>query len=364
MSFQIKDFPSIVAAMVNHARSVTDKATDFQPGSVFRTLMEAPAVEMEELYLQIFLGLRDAIPIATFQSFGFDLLPAAYAQGFVSISAAVAPTASTVIPAGTAFTTTDGRTYTSRVDVTWPAGTAVVRVPVTSSVVGLAGNAAAGVITASTAFGAGYTIGNPAITNGKDAESSTEREARFAEFIKSLSRGTTAACLYAANLSMVLDADGNISEYVTRSGVSEVAGQYTIYVYSTIGIASAGLLANGQQIIDGYRDPVTNVATPGYRSAGVEVPLMAMSERAVPLTISVSMVSGYTLTSDIKRQLGDIFTTAITSIQPGSTLNLNTLIELLLSVPGVKTIVPLSNSNIVCDVFEALLPGLLTVNPL
>ena len=83
--FQIKDFVSISAGSINHARAVTDKVTDWAPGSVARTLIEAPAVEIEELYLQMFLGLRDAIPVATFKSFGFEKLPAARAQGWVTV---------------------------------------------------------------------------------------------------------------------------------------------------------------------------------------------------------------------------------------------------------------------------------------
>lgn len=86
MAFQIKDFVSIAASMINHMRGTQNKVTDFQPGSVARTLVEGPAVEIEELYLQMFIGLREAIPIATFQSFGFDKLPASYGSGYVSIS--------------------------------------------------------------------------------------------------------------------------------------------------------------------------------------------------------------------------------------------------------------------------------------
>ncbi len=55
MAFQIKDFTSIVASMVNHMRGTQKKVTDFQKGSVARTLVEAAAVENEELYLQMFL---------------------------------------------------------------------------------------------------------------------------------------------------------------------------------------------------------------------------------------------------------------------------------------------------------------------
>ena len=103
MSFQIKDFVSIVASQINHARSVTDKITDYLPGSVARTLIEAPAIEVEELYMQMLLGLRDAIPAATFLSFGFDKLPAARAHGYVSISLDPAPTVPIIVPLGTIF---------------------------------------------------------------------------------------------------------------------------------------------------------------------------------------------------------------------------------------------------------------------
>ncbi len=56
--FQVKDFRSIVASMVNHVRATTTKITDFRVGGVARTLLEAPAIEIDELYQQMFNGLR------------------------------------------------------------------------------------------------------------------------------------------------------------------------------------------------------------------------------------------------------------------------------------------------------------------
>ena len=50
--FQIKDFASITASMINWLRANTTKVTDFNVGSVVRTMAEASAAEMEELYLQ------------------------------------------------------------------------------------------------------------------------------------------------------------------------------------------------------------------------------------------------------------------------------------------------------------------------
>lgn len=362
MPFQIKDFASITAAQINHARAVTDKITDFLPGSVARTLMEAPAVEIEELYLQFFLGLRDAIPVATFQSFGFDKLPAALARGFVSVFSETPLEFQQEIPSGATFGTSDGRIYVSTESVTWPAGTSSVKIPVAYTVAGYIGNAAAGVINFSSSFSAsaGYTVSNSAITSGKDAETDTEREARFADFVKSLSRGTVSACLYAAKQAVVNDEESNISEYVVRAGIVEQPGYVRIYLYSSAGLPSADLIAYGQKLIDGWKDTATGVVTPGYRSAGVRIDVLPMSERAISSTFSVGMLSGYTLTSAIRQSLTDVYATAIRAVQPGETLYLGTLVDQLLGVTGVLSVVPSGTQNIVCAGNEALVPGTVT----
>lgn len=364
MPFQIKDFASIVAAQINHARAATPKITDFQPGSVSRTLIEAPAVEIEELYLQMFLGLRDAIPVATFLSFGFNPLPAARAVGFVSVSVAQPLTQPLLIPQGAEFSAVDGRKYTAVAAVTWASGSSLVQIPVQHTTAGLVGNIAAGAITSSPFFDASYTISNQTIETGRDAETDAEREVRFAEFVASISRGTLVACSYQVRQSRVLDADGNIAEYVVRSGVDEQPGHVRIYVYSSLGAPSDELLADGQARIDGTTDPVTGAVTPGYRAAGVRVDVLAMQERAVPLSISVEMLPGYPLTAAVEQQLRDIFATQIRSVQPGETLYLGSLIEAMLAANGVQSIVPDTTKNITCEINEALIPGVLTIESL
>ncbi len=65
MAFQIKDFASIAAAMINYLRASQDRVTDFEPGSVARTMLEATAAELDELYQQLFHGIREAIEVST-----------------------------------------------------------------------------------------------------------------------------------------------------------------------------------------------------------------------------------------------------------------------------------------------------------
>lgn len=364
MSFQIKDFVSIVAAQINHARSVTDRVTDFQPGSVVRTLMEAPAVEIEELYIQMFLGLRDAIPVATFLSFGFDKLPAKTAIGYVSISTSAAHAEAITIPVGTAFSTTDGRSYVAIEDVVWLPTQDVVRVKVASTAVGQAGNVAAGVIVLSPLFDADYVIRNSVIDNGRNAETDAEREARFSEFIASLSRGTVSACMYAVRMTKILDANGNVFEYVTQTGIHEEPGNVRIFIYSNQGSPSEALLNAAQLAIDGSRDVTTGAIVPGFRAAGVQVQVLRIAERAFPLSIRIGMADGHSITPAVEQNLGDIFSSMIRAVRPGSVLYLGELTQAMLAVPGVERIVPGATENITCDVGETLVPGTLTITPL
>ena len=279
------------------------------------------------------------------------------------MSAAAPLTAAITIPAGTAFSTAAGTTYTSTAAVTWAQGSSLVRVPVQADVAGLVGNASAALITTCALFpiSSGYTVGNALIANGADAETDAEREARFAAYIRGISGGTIAACLYAAGQAVVLDADGNITESVARIGYTEIPGRFTTYIYSNQGVPSAALLTAGQLLIDGSRDDIDGVITPGAGSAGVRNDVLAMAERAVTLSIKVSMLDGYTLTTAVRQSLTDIYDAAIRSIGAGQTMYLGTMVELLLAAPGVAQVVPQTTANITSSASEALVPGALTI---
>lgn len=364
MGFQIKDFVSIAAGMLNHIRGTTKKITDLQPGSVTRTLVEAPAVEIEELYLQILNGLREAIPVATFKSFNFTKLAAMYARGYVSVSIATAPTTAFVVPAGTVFTSSDGRGWKSTEAVTWVQGVNSIRIPVIAEATGIKYNVSAGSITASAFFNDSYTISNSAITSGRDLETDAEQEARFATFIGALSRGTTSACLYGAGSVTVNDDQGNIEEYVTRIGYTEIAGYVKIFIYSSAGLPSRELVDKAQLVINGWRDPDTGEVTPGYRSAGVNVEVGSMIERPIPLNVRVSTFSGQSVDDVMKQAIVDVFASLLSSAAANDIIYADAIETALLGVTGVKSVVIDITENIVCGPSEALIPGTVTVTPL
>lgn len=352
--------------MINYWRASSGKATDFAPGSIVRTILEAPASELEEFYIQVFLGLRDAIPVSVYTGFDFDVLGARYANGYASAARAAAVASDITIPAGTVFTADDGRGYASTQDVIWLASTTIVAVPVIAQVAGAAGDGEAGTITTAQLFSVanGYTVSSGPLTGGADAETDAERAARFVDAIASLSNGTRVACVTAVKSARLKDAVGNITEYVTRTGYSEVPGRVNIYVYSNTGAPSAALLAAAQTLLDGSRDPITNEITSGVRPAGVRVDALAMSERLVTMGISVGMLPGYTLTTAVRQQLADIYGAEIRAVQSGDVLQLGTLVEALLAADGVLEVVSDATENIVCADSEALVPGTLTIEAL
>lgn len=83
MAFQIKKFQSIVASMINFVSGATDKITDFNIGSVVRTIIESIALELEELYYQLLQAVQEAIEEAIYRTFNFPRNPSERATGLV-----------------------------------------------------------------------------------------------------------------------------------------------------------------------------------------------------------------------------------------------------------------------------------------
>lgn len=364
MAFQTKDFVSVVAGALNHMRASTDKITDFRIGSVARTIIEGPAVEIEQFYQQMFIGLREAIPVATFLSFGFVSIPAARAQGIINLTRSAPSSSDLTIPQGTTFKSGDGRSYSSTATVVWLAASLAVEVPVQSDVSGLSGNTPAGTITQSDFLSAQSfesTVSNLPLTNGRDDETDAEREARFADFIQSLSRGTVVSLKYAARQAQVVSASGVLNEYVSRVGMVETPGRVRIYIYSSLGAPSADLIEDGQRRIDGWTDEDTGLVVPGYRAAGVQVEVLPMAETEVPFSVQVAMLPGYALNASVTNAMIDIFTETLSEVESGSTFFVGALIERLLAVPGVRRVVPGDSANIICGQNEVLAPGTFSV---
>ena len=143
MAFQTKDFASVAASMLNWLRASQQRVTDFNVGSVARTLLEAPAIEIDELYQQMFSGLKEAIPVSVFNSFDFSALPSIPAGGLITVTIQSSSTP-VIITAGSVFTPASGGvTYTALQNITIAPSVTTASVPVVAVTPGVVGNIAA-----------------------------------------------------------------------------------------------------------------------------------------------------------------------------------------------------------------------------
>lgn len=339
MAFQIKNFVSIVSSMVNHMRGSSGNLTDFNVGSVNRTLIEAPAIEIEELYIQMLNGLIESVPVAVYQAFDFTRRAAIYAVGTVTFSASPAPAQDIAIPLGTVLTVPGtAKTYATTAAATLLAGQTSVTVPVQATTAGIAGNTLSATITSLQASISGITgvTNAAAYTNGIDEETDEERKTRFGAYISTLSRGTLGAIEYAASIAVVKDVNGALIEVVDRVGiVEEVPGRVSCYIFNGSGSTADALVIAAQQIIDGYIDAGTGEKVPGYRAGGTEVTVRKMTEQPVALTATVATEAGYTLNATMRAALEAAHNDYVLSIGAGETLYLSELYARLTAVEGV-----------------------------
>jgi len=331
--FQIKTFPAISTDMIARMRASTEKVTDYNIGSVVRSLLEAPALEVDELYQAMYYGLLEAIPTAIYTGFGFDRLPAFAASGWVTASR-LAPTENpTPIPAGGVLTAYDGLAYVVAQDSTIPAGETEADIRVVAVVPGAAGNQAPGAI--NQVVGS-ITYVSQEISAGADAETESQRAGRFAAFIRTLARGTVASLEYVARLAVVYSGSGVAIERVERAALQEGPGHVAMFVHNGSGATSAGLVDMVQTLVDGYRDTDAGVWIGGWRPTGMRVDVVAMSDLTVDVEIEARAAAAYRTESvkmAIARQMAEYFR----GLRPGATVRQIEIRNAALAVPGIES---------------------------
>jgi uncharacterized phage protein gp47/JayE len=303
MAFQIKDTLSVVASMVNFMRATQTQITDFNVGGVARTMVEAPAIEIDELYQMMFRGLKEAIPVSVYNSFDFALLPAVGASGTVRFTLSPVSASDTPIPAGTVVTEPGGRyQYLTGVDAVIAASASYVDITCYCSDVGVDTNVSALALTTLQSAIAGVTVSNPnAFVNGADLEDDAGRKSRFRDYISNIARGTVAAIKYGASTATLKNADGLVTERVASVSVVEPylvdpltypTALVWLYIHNGSGGTSVDLVADAQAIIDGY-EATDGTLVPGYKAAGVIVEVSAAVEVEVDVTATVVIADNY-----------------------------------------------------------------------
>ncbi|MGC1304609.1 MAG: baseplate J/gp47 family protein [Caulobacteraceae bacterium] len=347
MAFQLKNFTSIAAAILNRFRGSQSAVTDFNIGSVNRTMFEAVSAEIDELYQQMFNGLMEGIATSVFNSFSFAKLPATPASGLIRVT--IAPNPSTIlIPAGTVFSNTAiANTYVTQADATIAAGNTFVDVLAVASTAGAASNLNANVSFTCGPAPAGFVsaVSLAAFLNGRDLETDDQRKQRFGEFVQNLTRGTVSALEYGAMTTVLNDANGAeiervalvevIEPYVTDN--TQPIAQVNMFIHNGVGDTSTALVNLCTQIIDGYVD-ANGSKVAGWKAAGVPVTVAAAVE--TPLNVSGVLTpapgfDGPTLNASAQGVLG----TYILGLGIGQTFLFSDAIVAVKGVQGVSDFV-------------------------
>lgn len=372
MTFQIKDFRSIVASMINQSRASQSKITDFSVGSVVRTLIEAPAIEIEELYLQMLLGLQEAIPVSVFSSFNFDRLAAVGASGVVRFTAAVSPTSDILIPTGTLVKSTDGSyQYATSSDAIIHIGETYVDAVVVCNSTGALTNCLSSTLTSLVNQINGVTSVTNAIafTNGRDLETDGERKTRFQFYISTISRGTTSALRYGALQSILRNSSGEVIERVAQVAVIEPyvtddtqpIGLVNIYIHNGTGETSSDLVARVTEDINGYYE-TDGTPVPGWKAAGVHVVVYAATEVSINVTGVVTMVAGASKPPALILAAASV-NLYIKSLAIGSAVVLSEIISIIMAIDGVYNVVlsaPTADTSI--GVSSKAMPGTIALS--
>lgn len=363
MTFQIKDMRSIAASMINVSRANGSKITDFSVGSVARTLMEASAIEIEELYLQILLGLQEAIPVSVFNSFNFAAYPAIAASGTARFSC-VASGSNIEIPLGTKIKSDNsGFEYETANFVSIEAGATYADVQVACSQTGVVTNCAANTLTAMVSAISGITsVTNPlAFVNGADAEADSARKSRFTAYVATLSRGTGAALRYGASQSAVLDSIGSVIEQAKHIAIiepyladsSQPIGLVNLYVHNGSGGTSSALVLKVQSDVNGTG------TIPGWKAAGIVVDVYAAQDYLVNVTGVITLDGG---TASVSAVAGDAVKSYIQSLGIGQPVIRSELISIIMAIGGVYNVALSSpTADVAVSAIQKSMPGTVTL---
>lgn len=361
MAFQIKNFVSIAASILNHARATQRTLTDFNVGSVVRTLLEAPAIEIEELYQQMWNGLRESIPVAVFNSFDFTALAANNATGLMRVQVTSSDN-DYMIPGGTVFTSADSLllVFISASDVTIAAHSTYEDVYCVAVVAGSTGNVPIGTLFTVSPTVPGFLSATAlsGFINGLDAETILEQKARFLDYIATISRGTVSAVKYGASTAHVLSDTGYIIESVEESVIIEPwltdsfqpPGLVNLYIYNGASGASSALIAQTSKVIDGYEDDYGN-PVPGWKAAGVKV--VVTGATLVPIAVTgVVTVAALYVQASVTTAVTDAISGYIAALPIGGDVFLAEIVAVGMSVDGVQNFhvsVPTADTTIAAN---------------
>jgi len=259
--------------------------------------------------------------------------------------------------------------YVTDNDVIIPVGGTGASVLVTADQSGISGNALANTITVFDVPINGVSVTNSAAAiTGREIETDEAQQIRFAQFIKSLSRGPIDSIAFGAKTAAIKNNNGDIVEYVDKSKVVEPyitdtrqpLGYIDCYIYNGSGNTSVALQAETQKIIDGLFN-ANGERVVGWKAAGIICRVQRVTEQAQNISVRVTVEQGVDI-NVIAPEMATRITQYIQGLEIGEPIILNELIGLSMALAGVYNVAfSVPTADIIPQLNIKLIPGSINI---
>jgi uncharacterized phage protein gp47/JayE len=338
----------LIAWYLGLSEETAGRLTDLNPGSNLRDIFEAVAIKLEGLDNAVYTGLRAAIPEILYAWFGvgdgittfvgFPALPALPAKGYVTFTRNPNTPAPITIPVGTRLGPISGAASANLSFATDVAATITgdtVDVLVTASTAGTASSVQANGLRLIDGVTGVLSATNQAAMNGIPAETDEQRRQRFMVYIRNLARCQCEGLEAGAETAQVVNS-GVVVEHVLAARAIEppdTRGLVDLFIDDGNGTASPALVANTQQIIDGYIDPA-GARVIGYKAAGIVVNVKPVVPFVVPVTVAVELDPFFRF-ADVQPGVQSAVTSYFLSLPIAADVVWTELNAVIATVPGV-----------------------------
>lgn len=315
-----KSISDILGGLIDYTSTHTSEITDFTPGSIVRSIYEAEAMELEQLYTLSIENILWGIRHSVLDAFGFTPKDATAAFGYVTVTLSTPLAAPLVLAKGTSFysskDTAESIMFVTQDSYFIDTGTSSFQVVVYCTQLGTIGNIDSNYIDtmSSTQLTSKTATNEEPFATGTNEESTDSVLQRFRQFVATRGRATA-----------------NAVDYAARS----VAGVTGVYVYETTGdFIVYAHDANGD--LNPYMMNQVINAVNLYRPVGMPWSVRPVSKLVKGITFEIAVTDSSLVDDSFQTGLAEYVKKYLQSFTAGQYLVQN---ELTKYIMGYSTII-------------------------
>ena len=314
-----KSISDILGGLIDYTSTHTSEITDFTPGSIIRSIYEAEAMELEQLYTLSIENILWGIRHSVLDAFGFTPKDATAAFGYVTVTLSTPLASPLVLAKGTSFYSskdTESIMFVTQDSYFIDTGTSSFQVVVYCTQLGTIGNIDSNYIDtmSSTQITSKTATNEEPFATGTDEESTDSVLKRFRQFVATRGRATVNAVDYAAR-----SVPGVAGVYVY-----EDTGEFTVYAHDANGDLNPYML-----------NQVTN-AVNLYRPVGIPWSVSPVIKLVKGITFEIAVTDSTLVDDSFQTGLAEYVKKYLQSFTAGQDLVQN---ELTKYIMGYSTII-------------------------